>query len=67
MANMETITTVRGTTYIRRKKPKELDTYVFVRLSNEMKAELDNAVSKNNTTVAKISREFYEKYIKENK
>jgi predicted DNA-binding protein len=66
MEEKQTITTIKGTTYTRRKKPKELDTYIFVRLSKEMKDKLDSIVSKKNTTVAKISRDFFEKYIEEN-
>lgn len=67
MEETQTITTIKGTTYIRRKKPKELDTFIYVRLPHEKKNKLDSVTKKNNTTIAKVCREFIDKYIEENK
>ena len=66
MEERQTITTIKGTTYTRRKKPKELDTFIYVRLPHETKNKLDSTTKKNNTTIAKVCREFIEKYVKEN-
>ncbi len=55
-----------GKLYKRKKRTKQLDSQIFVRLPKEETAMFKLITKRNKTTIAKVCREFIDQYIKEN-
>lgn len=66
MSEIQVITNKKGTTFRRKKRPKNYATQIYVRMPENSKEILEIIAKRDGKTVATICRELIDKYIREN-